>query len=423
MGVVTATCLVVASMIGTGVFTTSGYLIADLHTPLAIVVCWLVAGVAALFGAWSYAELGAAFAESGGEYWFLSRLFHPVAGFLSAVVSLLVGFAAPLAAIAIAFGEYLNAVGVTLPARVSGGILLLASSLLHGWRVGVGTGVQNLLTVAKVVLVAGFALLGAAQVDWTPLTAASAGPSALTSGGFAVGLLSVSFAYTGWNASAYVAGEIREPGRVLPRALTVGTLLVTALYVGLNAVFVSALPLSRLRGELRVGHLVAEALWGAEAARAGSAIIALGVVSTVGAMVVTGPRVYEAVGRDYRKLRWLTRRTRGGGPWAAVALQTVLAFAMMFSARFDQLLVYIGFTLSLFSALAVAGVFKLRRTGRALPFRTPGYPVTPALYILLMAWMAIRGLQERPAAALAGIVTLLLGALAYAWVARPERSA
>jgi APA family basic amino acid/polyamine antiporter len=416
--------LVVASMVGTGVFTTTGLLVANIPSARGILLCWLVSGLAALCGALSYAELAAAYGKSGGEYHYLSRLFHPSLGFLSAWVSLIVGFAAPLAAIALAFGKYLAVLVPGAPEGASGAVLVVILSALNVWRVSAGAGFQNLFTLGKVLLIFGLVGIGLSLGDASLLAPAPVPASeswrtgypllaTVLSGGFAVGLMWVSFAYTGWNAAAYVAGEVKDPGRVLPRALTAGTLLVTVLYLGLNATFLMSAPLSELAGKVEVGHVAATHLLGEEGGRVVTAIIALGLVSTISAIVVTGPRIYEAVGHDFPKLRFLAKRSDEGGPIVAIALQTGLALLMMMTARFEQLLSYIGFTLSIFGALTVLGVFILRRRRTELPFRMPGYPVVPAVYVALMAWMVVHGLILRPYAALAGLGTVAVGGVFY----------
>ena len=413
LGLVTTTALVVASMVGTGVFTTTGLLTKDVPSAAGILLCWVVAGLASLCGALAYAELGVAFAASGGEYHFLSRLMHPMVGFLSAFVSLVVGFAAPLAAVALAFGSYLT-VFVDIDPRVSAAALIVVLSLLNIWRVSTGARFQNAFTVGKVALIVGVVALGLPRGDWSLLASDGELATVLVSPGFAVGLLWVSFAYTGWNAGVYVAGEVADPVRTLPRALVAGTLLVTVLYLALNVVFLSAAPLSALAGKLEVGHEAALHLFGQGGARVLSAIIALGLVSTVGAICVTGPRIYEAVGRDIPRLRFLARRTEDGGPIYAVLIQTGLALVMLLSARFEDLLIYTGFTLSIFGGLAVSAVFLLRRRDDIeTPYRMPGFPITPLLYVALMVWMIVAGIVERPITAAFGGGTLLVGAALY----------
>ena len=280
-----------------------------------------------------------------------------------------------------------------------------------------------MFTLGKVLLIAAFIvgglLLGAPsrvfQAQGPPLL------QALPSSAFAVGLIYVSFSYSGWNAAVYMAGEIRDPGRLLPRALMSGTLLVTLLYLGLNLVFLGAVPAARLSGVLEVGHVAATGLFGAGAARVLSAIIAIGLISTVGALIMTGPRVYEAMGHDFRRLRFLTGRSEGGGPLIPIVIQAVVCLFMVLTASFDTLLTYIGFTISLVAALTVVGVIVLRQREPDLPrpYRVWGYPLTPLLCVALFGWMSWHTLLLQPLAAVAGLITIALGALLYLLVREP----
>src|SRR5262245_23466432 len=241
IGATTGTLLIVANMIGVGVFTTTGYMAGALQSPQAVLVAWLVGGVAALCGALAYAELGAALPRNGGEYQLLSRIFHPALGFVAGWVSFIVGFAAPLAAFAMAFGEYVNALVPSLPPKVSGIVLVSVLGLLHSLDVGAGSRTHNLFTLGKILLIIGFILAGLARCDVSLLTADTQGPvgKALTSPDFAVQLLFVSFAYSGWNTALYVAGEFRHPEHDIPRAVLLGTLVVAILYIALNIVFLA----------------------------------------------------------------------------------------------------------------------------------------------------------------------------------------
>jgi len=419
----TAALLVVASMVGTGVFTTGGLLVRDLGSPVAVLVAWVVGGVAALCGALAYAELVAALPDNGGEYQLLARIYHPFAGFLVGWATFVVGFAAPVAASALAFSAYLDAVMPGIP-RVPAGLALVAvTAIVHAVRVSHGSGFQNVFTAAKVALIVGFVGLGFAAGEPSLVLQGATRPlgSAIFSSAFAVGLIYVSFAYSGWNAAAYVAGEMREPARNVPRALLLGTFAVTALYVSLNYVFFAAAPAARLSGVVEVASVASTGLLGDLGGRVTSAIIALGLVSFVGAMTMTGPRVYEAMGRTYPRLRWLTVRRIGGGPVVAIALQSGLAAVMMLTASFDALLTYTGFVLTLGSAVTVAGVFVLRarEPGLVRPYRALWHPVTTLVYLALAVWMVIASVLERPAVVLAGLGTLALGALVYLLV-RPR---
>jgi APA family basic amino acid/polyamine antiporter len=417
--------LVVASMVGTGVFTTTGFLLRDIGSAWSVLAGWLVGGVAALTGALAYAELVASLPHNGGEYQLLSRIYHPSVGFVSGFTSLVVGFSAPTAASAIAFGEYFDLAlgGGVVPPLVSAIALVLGTSLLHAIRVGAGGSFQNALTAGKVALILVFVVAGIAAGDLGRVDDHAARPflDATLSPAFAVGLIFVSFAYSGWNAAAYVAGEVRDPTRNLPLALLFGTGLVTLLYLGLNTAFIGAAPAEDLvAAEERIGAVAAIGLFGPAAGRALAGVIALGLVSTVGALVMTGPRIYEAMGRDYPRISMLAQRRVGGGPVIAIGLQGAIATVMIVSASFETLLTYIGFTLSLFAGLTVIGVFVLRAREPELarPYRTWGYPLTPIVFVALSLWMALFAFLERPAVALTGLGTLALGGVLYVALTR-----
>ena len=418
LGLPAAIAVVVASMVGTGIFTTTGFMAADL-APGAILIGWLLGGVLALCGAFAYAELGAMMPRVGGEYVYLREAYHPALGFVAGWVSLFVGFSAPIAASAVAFGSYLQAVMPRVPVEVSAGVLIAATSLLHVRSVAVGSSVQTAFTVLKIVLIlvfVGFGLTGG-QADWSNLSTVSDGAtSSLVAPSFWVSLVYVSFSYTGWNAAAYVAGEIEDPQRNLPRALILGTVIVTLLYMALNLVFLVAAPASELAGKPEVGFVAATNLFGESGGRWMAALIAIGLAPTVSVMVFSGPRVFAAMAEDGLFLKVFARRTPDGAPFAGVLLQGGLALAFALFVPFDALLQYVGFTLSLLSALAVVGVavLRVRRPDAERPCRTFGWPVTPVLFVAISIWMAFHLVREKPVACLAaGSLTLATGLVAY----------
>ncbi len=417
LGPATATLLVVANMVGTGVFTTTGFLIRDLGSAPAVLVAWLLGGFLALCGALTYAELVAALPRNGGEYHLLSRVLHPWVGFVAGWISLVVGFSAPIAASSLAFGRYLAAVAPGVSPVVAALTLIVLLSCVHAVHVTAGGALQNVFTVGKVTLIlvfiAGGILLGDIGQAFSP--GSGAVPEAVVSPAFAVGLIFVSFSYSGWNGAAYVAGEIRNPARSLPLALLAGTGLVAALYLGLNVVFLAAAPASQLAGVVEVGHVAATHLFGPAAGGFLSAAIALALVSSVSAMIMAGPRVYQAVGEDYPMLSFLSYRSRRGGPAVAVALQALLAVAMVVTATFETLLTFIGFTLSLSAGLTALAVPVLRRREPELqrPYRVWGYPITTLSFVALSAWMIWHAVTQRPSSALAGFATLACGAALY----------
>jgi APA family basic amino acid/polyamine antiporter len=440
IGLATSTFLVIASMVGTGIFTTSGLIMESLGDPRALVICWLVGGFFALCGALSYGELAAMFPRAGGEYVYLRESFGSLVGFLSGWISLIVGFSAPIAASAIAAANYcLRALpegmraalelsraggeggGATAATILAVGIILLFS-LIHIGSLTFGSRVQNGLTLFKIGVILLLVILGLGLGRGsTSHFAPHASLELIFSERFAGSLIFVSFAYSGWNAAAYLGGEIRNPARNIPLALFMGTLFVMVLYLLLNVVFIYALSVKQMSGVIEVGAEASLALFGPRAGKLFSGAVMVGILSVISAMIMSGPRVYYAMARDgafFPVFGRVSRVTRT--PAAAICLQGIIAAAMVLSAAFDLLLLYIGFTLSLFAMLAVAGMMVLRvRSPRAArPYRTFAYPVTPALFILGNLWIVFFFVRDNPRIALYGAATILAGIAAYFWFRR-----
>ncbi len=380
LGLVSATALVIASMVGTGVFTTTGFLLGDLKSREAVLLVWFLGGIVATLGALCYGALARRIPESGGEYLFLSRTLHPRAGTVAGWISLLVGFSAPLAAAAFSFGKYTEPWLPFMDPKVNGTFLLVVLALIHAFDVRQGAGFQNLAVAFKVALMALFGILAASRLCPSAATPAPS-PGAPV---FAMALVWVSFSYMGYNAAIYVGGEVRDAQRNLPRALLLGTLIVTALYMGLNAVFVYSAPPDKLAGQLAVARIAAESLGGSAWGNAVTALVAIGLISTVSSMVMAGPRVYAQMAADGVLPGWL--KAGAGPPRASIAFQLFLSLVLLWSARFESLLSLVGFTLSLCTAATVLGLVRLRlREGKSL--KVPGWPIVPFLFLAGVALM------------------------------------
>lgn len=409
-----AAALVVANMIGTGVFTSLGFQLLDLQNSWSIVILWGLGGAMALIGALCYAEVGSAYPKSGGEYVFLSRLYHPFLGYLAGWVSLFVGFAAPVALAAMALGAYLGNVVALPPKGLAIGTIILVS-LIHSFSLRTSSRFQSWATWFKVLLI-GF-LIGAGMLygrEATALDFSDGWTGELFTPSFAIAFVYVSYSYTGWNAAAYILEEVDRPKLNLPRALVQGTMLVTLLYVLLQLVFLKHGTLDSLKGVLDVGHVFATNVFGPEGAAGINVMVALFLVSSISAMVWVGPRVSMAMGADYRLWGFLRRKNSRGIPVTAIWFQAAISIAYVLTGTFESVLLYCGFILQLSSAMAVAGVFVLRRKKIAPErFKAPWYPVLPLLFLLLSLWILGYLLADRPLESLMGLGILLAGAATY----------
>lgn len=415
LGFAAALATVVANIIGTGVFAALGLQVAaGITDGFALLAIWAIGGLIAMAGALSYGELAAAIRGSGGEYRFLGRIYHSGLGTIAGWVSIAVGFAAPVALAAMAIGRYAGPL-VGIPARLLGILVIVAVTGIHLLAPAVGGRVQVAVTTLKVLLILAFIVAGVMAGPETTMQFAPDGDSLaqILSAPFAISLIYVSYAYSGFNAAAYFQAEVRHAERTVPRALMLGTLMVTVLYVALNWVFLRTTSIGDLFGVIEVGAVAAEQIFGASGGRLMSGIIALLLVSTVSAMTLAGPRVIEAMAEDLPALRPLAQRAATGAPARAVLLQGALALAFALTDSFDGVFTYAGFTLTLFAMLAVVGVIVLRRSEPDLPrpWRAWGYPWTPLFFAAFSLWTVIVVIRDRPMEAVGGAVTLGVGAL------------
>ena len=406
-------------MVGTGIFTSLGFQVGDLPTGFAIMALWAIGGLCALCGALAYAELGAALPRSGGEYHFLREIYHPAVGFTAGWISATVGFAAPVAIAAIPFGTYLAGVFPGLNPLFLSLAVVWITTLVLLWDLRLGSGFQNISTILKVALIlltiaAGFSVKGTQSISFLPVPADRA---LIVSTPFAVSLYWVMYAYAGWNASTYIMGEVRNPARTIPLSLGLGTLLVTALYLGINAVFLRTTPIAEMVGKQEVGLIAGGHIFGPAGGKVMAVFIALGLVSAISAMMWIGPRVTMTMGEDFRALSWLARRSRRGIPIRATLVQFAIVNLLILVTTFQKVVNYVQFSLTLCSALTVLGVFVLRwqRPGLPRPYRTWGYPVTPAIFLAVSGWMLWHMLEDPSTRepSLWGLATAALGLVVY----------
>ena len=413
-----AVALVVANMVGTGVFTSLGYQLASVPSAFPILLLWLLGGVLSFCGALCYAELVCMMPRSGGEYHLMREAYHPLAGFLAGWVSLVAGFAAPIALAAMAFGRYLERLGAPVEARTLAAIAVSGVTLaMLGSTARVGR-LLGWLTLLKVSLILAFvlgAVLLSGASEPVSLLPKAGDAKLIFSSGFATSLVYVMYAYTGWNGAAYVAGELRAPQRTVPLALLGGTAVVTLLYLGLNAAFLARAPWDTLRSEPEVALAAARAIFGATGGDWMGGLIAFGLLSMLTGLTWAGSRVHQRLGQDLGRLAFLARENGQGAPVGAVLVQGVLALVMLFSGTFDVVLNYVESLLLLSSLLTVAAVvwLRLRRPDQARPFKVPLYPLPPLLFgvaTLYMLWFMVPSRTEE---VLWGLLTLGLGGVLF----------
>ena len=415
--------LVFSSMVGTGVFTSLGFQIGPLPSPFVILVLWALGGVVALCGALSYAELAAALPRSGGEYHFLSKIFHPALGLMAGIISVFVGFAAPIALAAMAFGKYIASAFPGVPVLPSsiGVVLLLA--LVHGTTLKVSGRFQIVATAFKAALILFFIIAGVTLAPGADFRPKSGDVALILSPGFAISLMFVMYAYSGWNSAVYIAGEVRSPSQTIPRSLIFATLAVTALYVALNAVFLASAPAGELAGKVEVGEIASRHLFGETGGRIMACVIATGLVAALSALTWAGPRVAQTAGEDFPALGWFAVRSPGGVPRRALAFQTLIVLVLLVSSSFESILIYAEFALVACSCLTVLGLMVLRKRnpGLARPFRCPWVPLVPMVFLGVGVFSLAYTLVERPVQSLAGMVTLGAGAGLY-FLVRPKHA-
>ncbi len=422
-----AAALVVANMVGTGIFTTSGFIARDVGSPGRLMALWLVGGVIALAGALSYAELGAALPEAGGEYVYLRAAYGPLAASLSGWTSFFAGFSGATAAALLAVAGYLHHFIPAIDASGASGtmaalIMLWALTFAHLAGSRAGARVQGALTGATIATM--FACIAAAALFGRGSIAHFSTP-APARGSIAVALVFVIYSYSGWNAAAYVAGEIRDPGRSLPRTLIGGTAIVAALYIGMNAVYLYAMPVDAMAGVLPIGERAAAMLFGPAAASAVTAILIIALLGSVSAMVMAGPRIYYAMARDGLAPSALARANSGfGTPAAAIVSQSLwTSVLMLFFGTFEPIVVYTGLAITIFSAMAVAAliVLRVRRPNLARPFRVPAYPWLPLAYVGAAAWIAIYTAIAQPLEVAVAMAVVAAGIPFHLAAARTHR--
>jgi APA family basic amino acid/polyamine antiporter len=412
-----AIMLVIANMIGTGVFTSLGYQVGPLPSGFVILVLWLVGGIVALSGAFTYAEIATTLKRSGGEYLYLAKIFHPALGFLSGWMSAIVGFAGAISAVAIAIGAYATeALGISTELIAVASIALV--SAIHWFGVKTGGIAQTILTTLKLSLIAFFCVAPFFVVD-VDYVSINFFPQAgdldlILSSGFATSLVFVVYAYTGWNASAYIAGNLENPKRNLPLSLVAGTGIVVVIYLLLNAMFMYSATFSELDGQNDIGNVVAYKLFGDKVGFIFAGIFSVALLSTLSAMTIAGPRVTEAMGEDYGLLKIFTRKNKYEMPYLAILAQGAWAIFLVLVSSFKEIIQYISVSLSIFSMITVIGIFWLRKQHpNADAYKVPLYPITPLIFVGCTIWMIYYVAADDPMILIYSLATLIPGYILY----------
>ena len=402
-------------MIGTGVFTSLGFQLNDLQSIFPLLMLWVIGGFIALFGALAYSELAAALPRSGGEYHLLSQSIHPSLGFAGGMVSATVGFSAPAVLAAMALGKYLSAVIPILDATIVATVSVIIFHLIHGQSIKIGTSIQDSTTLIKIGLIVLFIIMGLINPNPQDISILPevGDIKLLFSSGFAISLVWVSYAYTGWNSSVYIAGEIVDPKVNIPKSLLLSTAIVMLLYLLLNYVFLYSTPISLMTNELEVGYIAGINIFG----DVGAKIVGLGIsillISTVSSYIFIGPRIMQVMGEDHGYLHFLSKKNDQGIPTVAFSVQLIICMIFILSSSFEQVLLYTGISLIISTTMTVLGLFVLRIRKPKLdrPYKVWGYPFTPAIFIILNIWILFYTFKTQPFESLIGfgIVIISIG--------------
>ena len=423
---ITATAIVVADMVGVGVFTSLGFQVIDITSGFALLLLWVVGGTVAICGALSYAELAAMLPRSSGEYNFLRRIYHPAFGFVAGWLAATVGFAAPVALAAMAFGGYFKSIVPGAPSLLLGFCVTWLAAMVHLGGVRLGSAYHNVWTALKLLLILAFVIAGFALGDSQPISfwPRSTDLPQIAGAPFAISLVFVMYSYSGWNAATYIVGELKDPVRNVPRALFVGTGIVIVLYVCLNAVFLMTTPIKELAGQLDVAIIAGKHIFGDIGGRIVGALICLGLVSSISAMTWIGPRVAMTMGEDMPLFRLFSRRSKNNAPVPAIILQVAISNALLLTQSFEAVLDFIQFSITFCSFFTVLGLIKMRITHPALPrpYRAWGYPVTPIIFLSVTLFMMYYLVVNRPLQSLGGVAMMLAGLVVY-YISRPVSNA
>lgn len=409
----TAAALVISNMIGTGVFTSLGYQISDLKNTTSILLLWSIGGMLALIGAFIYSELASKFKQSGGDYIYLSRTFHPLFGYLSSWISLFVGFSAPISLAALAMGKYLNVFGFELGKEFAIGMILIVA-VFQSFSLNLSSKFQNIFTVLKVGFIIILIALGfyfAPAVEPNAVLFDSTWKNELLLPAFATSLVYVTFAYTGWNSASYIIEEIDRPKRNLPKALFVGVIFVTISYVLLNFVFLKHASSAALEGQENIANISFGNLLGNHVKWV-SCFIALQLIATISGYLWIGSRLTQATARENKLWNFMAKENKNRIPVRAIWVHTTISILLIFSGDFEVIFTYTSFVLQILATLAICTAFFIKRDELTI-IKSRFFYVLPAVFLMFSLYICYFVLMQKPKESLFGLGIIALGIILF----------
>ncbi|WP_291093806.1 APC family permease [Empedobacter sp. UBA6745] len=417
----TAAALVISNMIGTGVFTSLGYQISDLKNTTSILLLWSIGGLLALIGAFIYSELASKFKQSGGDYIYLSRTFHPVFGYLSSWISLFVGFSAPISLAALAMGKYLNVFGFDLGKEFAIAMILIVA-VFQSFSLNLSSNFQNIFTILKVVFIVVLIALGfyfAPAVEPNAVVFDSTWKNELLLPAFATSLVYVTFAYTGWNSASYIVEEIEQPKQNLPKALFIGVIFVTISYVLLNYVFLKHASVATLAGQENVANISFGNLLGNNVKWV-SCFIALQLIATISGYLWIGSRLTQATARENKLWNFMAKENKNRIPVRAIWVHTAISILLIFSGDFEVIFTYTSFVLQILATLAVCTAFFIKQDQLTI-IKSKFFYVLPAIFLAFSLYICYFVLMQKPKESLFGLGIIALGIVLFYFDKRIEK--
>lgn len=413
----TSVSFIIASMVGTGIFTSLGYQLLEINTIFPLMLLWVIGGIISFCGALTYSELATIYPRSGGEYSLLSTIIHPSVGFGAGVVSATIGFTAPAVLAAIALSSYLSAFFQNIDTSLFSIFIVTIFHIIHVKSINIGTSFQNISTLIKILFILifigfGLSIENPQEINLLPVE----GDIDIIFGApFAVSLVWVSYAYTGWNSVIYVAGEVKKPLQNITKSMLISTGIVMILYLLLNYTFLFTTPLKNLRGEVEIAFLSGIEIFGINGGKVISIGISILLLSTISSYVYLGPRTLAIMGQDYKELKFFNKKDSKGIPTNAFTLQFLLSILFILTSSFKQVLMYTSICLIIISSLTVFSLFfsRLKEKDIYRPYKAFGYPLTPLIYLILNFWILFYSFSESTFESIIGAFIFLCSILVY----------